>query len=301
MDKIKIMHNFSVVIPTYNSSRYLKECIYALKSSTLLDEIIVCDDGSEYQELENIKNIIQKASKHFSFEIIFLENKKNIGAFKNKYRLIKAAKNDWVYQIDSDNIAFPKIDKVISEIIRDHNSQLLIYYPSKLIQFWKYKRTAAFLSRIQKKYIVKFSRDFKYFDIENTKRAVEEFLNYDTTSDKTVGSPELKSKFLIDKHIYWVLNCGNFIVNKKQFLNAMKPGLDFSREILSMDAVAFSYLWLKNKGTIVLHPRLSHFHRKRYTSISYTTKDSSKISRDFFTKKIMLLTGSDLERKESNS
>ena len=116
-----------------------------------------------------------------------------------------------------------------------------------------------------------------------------------------MGSPELKSKFLIDKHIYWVLNCGNFIVNKKQFLNAMKPGLDFSREILSMDAVAFSYLWLKNKGTIVLHPRLSHFHRKRYTSISYTTKDSSKISRDFFTKKIMLLTGSDLERKESNS
>jgi len=69
----------------------------------------------------------------------------------------------------------------------------------------------------------------------------------------------------------------------------MKPGLDFERKILSMDAVAFSYLWLKNEGSIVLHPDLAHFHRKRFNSVSYIEKEDSKESRDFFTNKILKL------------
>ena len=67
---------------------------------------------------------------------------------------------------------------------------------------------------------------------------MHELIEYDTTGE-VEGSPEIKSKYVIDKHIFWVLNIGNFIVNKNQFITIMKPGLEFSREISSMDAVHF--------------------------------------------------------------
>lgn len=281
------MNKFSVVIPTYNSSEYLKSCIYGFKNSLLLDEIIIGDDFSDFNELKTIKKILIEAKQYFSFDIKLLENEVNIGAFKNKYNLIESAKNDWVYQIDSDNIPFSNIDSSIKDIMLRHQSQMFIYYPSTLIQFWKHYKIAEFLSNFQKKYIVRLSKEITYFDIVKTKNAIDEFLNYDTSKDKTKGSPELDSNFVLDKHIYWVLNCGNFVVNKKQFLDAMKDGLVISRDILSMDAVAFSYLWLKNQGTIILHPQLGHYHRKRFSSVSYSEKENSIISRKYFTDKIL--------------
>jgi len=283
------MYKFSVAIPTFNSSEFLKECIYGFKESKYLNEIIICDDNSDTDEVNRIKKIIHESSQQFDFEIKLIENENNLGAFKNKYKLIEYSKNEWIYQIDSDNVPFTNIDKVIKDIYENPDKNKNIYYPSKLIQFWKYKKLAHIMSKFQKKYIVKFSNELSIFDKDNTKKAIEEFLNYDTSRDRTKGSPEIKSEFLLDKHIYWVLNCGNFIVNKNQFLLTMKPGLDFERKILSMDAVAFSYLWLKNEGSIVLHPDLAHFHRKRFNSVSYIEKEDSKESRDFFTNKILKL------------
>lgn len=285
---MKNRYNYTVAIPTYNSSRYLKECIYGFKNSNFINEILVGDDHSEFQELEKIKNIIKEANKLFTFDIKLLENSHNNGAFKNKYKLIESSINDWVYQIDSDNVPFPKVDKVISSIIQNHNSQNYIYYPSKLIQFWKYKKIAKLFSKFQKKYIVKFSNHKEIFDINKTKNAVNEFLNYDNLHNSG-GTPEIKSKYVLNKHIYWVLNCGNFVVNKKQFITAMKPGLNLSREVLAMDAVAFSYFWLDNHGSIVLHPKLSHYHRKRLDSVSHVEQESSKISRKYFTDKLLSL------------
>ena len=89
------MYKFSVAIPTYNSSEYLKECIEGFKNSKFIDEIIVCDDGSEIQDKNIIKKIISDANLSFNFEIKFYENKDNKGAFKNKYELIELSKNDW--------------------------------------------------------------------------------------------------------------------------------------------------------------------------------------------------------------
>ena len=180
---MKDKYSFTVAIPTYNSSKYLKECIYGFRDSNYLNEILVGDDYSTAEELEQIKKIIQRAGKYFSFDIKLLENSKNNGAFKNKYNLVESSKNEWVYQIDSDNVPFPKIDQVISNIIKNHNSNTYIYYPSKLTQFWKYKKIAKVFSRVQKKYIVRFAKDLEIFDINKTKNAINEFLDYDTTGE----------------------------------------------------------------------------------------------------------------------
>ena len=106
------MNKFSVAIPTYNSSKYLKECIYGFKNSKFIDEIIIGDDCSGIEELKNIKKIIKQANKFFNFQIKLIENSQNLGAFKNKYRLIESSRNEWIYQIDSDNVPFSNIDKL---------------------------------------------------------------------------------------------------------------------------------------------------------------------------------------------
>ena len=45
----------SIAIPTYNSSKYLYECIKALSNFKTIDEIIIHDDHSDTQEFKSIK------------------------------------------------------------------------------------------------------------------------------------------------------------------------------------------------------------------------------------------------------
>jgi len=156
------MYKFTVAIPTYNSSAYLKECILGFRNSTHIDEIIIGDDCSNEIEVEKIKLIINEVKKIMTCKISFIGNKENIGAFKNKYNLILNSRNQLVYQIDSDNVPFSNIDKVISQIILSHKSKMFIYYPSRLVQFWKHKKIANILSLINKKYRVRFSTKIEY-------------------------------------------------------------------------------------------------------------------------------------------
>ena len=46
------MYKFSVAIPTYNSSDYLRECIYGFRKSKYIDEIVISDDGSDIAKLQ---------------------------------------------------------------------------------------------------------------------------------------------------------------------------------------------------------------------------------------------------------
>ena len=53
----------------------------------------------------------------------------------------------------------------------------------------------------------------------------------------------------IDKHIMWVLNSGNFVVDKNLFNEAMKPSKELN-EPRSSDAVAISYYYLCMVGRL---------------------------------------------------
>ena len=84
-----------------------------------------------------------------------------------------------------------------------------------------------------------------------------------------------------NKSIYWILNIGNFIFSKDSFLKNVENEQNFSREILSMDAVAFTYYWLRNDNTLYLMNDHYHFHRKdRFSFLD--RKENSKISRKHF-------------------
>jgi len=94
VEKTKI----SVIIPVYNSSKYLKTCLDSVFNQTLDEfEVICVNDGSTDDSL----NILKSYKKdHDNIEIISTENKGQ-GFARNK--ALKIAKGDYIYFLDSDD------------------------------------------------------------------------------------------------------------------------------------------------------------------------------------------------------
>lgn len=67
-----------------------------------------------------------------------------------------------------------------------------------------------------------------------------------------------------------------------------KKGLKIDREIRSVDAIAFSYLWLSSGKEIKIINEFFHHHRKREDSVSFTERDNSKKGIEFFIEKVLI-------------
>ena len=89
----------SIVVPIYNSEKYLEECLNSIITHKCITEIICVNDGST----DDSKNIIEKYMKTDSR--ILLINKKNTGYGDSVNRGIEAAKGDYVGIVESDDIA----------------------------------------------------------------------------------------------------------------------------------------------------------------------------------------------------
>lgn len=92
----------SVVLSTYNGSRYVLEQLESLKNQSLkIDEVLIRDDGSKDDTISLIKKYINDNKlDNWKVEI----NKDNIGWEKNFYNLIKEANGDYIFPCDQDDI-----------------------------------------------------------------------------------------------------------------------------------------------------------------------------------------------------
>ena len=93
----------------------------------------------------------------------------------------------------------------------------------------------------------------------------------------------------LEKNIYWILNCGNFITSKGDYLDTMSKYYNNKEIPLAADALAISYLWLHSGKEIFLSKNHYHFHRKRTDSVSIVTKNVSGDNFLMFEEKIKLL------------
>ena len=93
--KIKV----SVIVPVYNSEKYLEKCIKSLVNQTLKDiEIIFINDGSNDKSLE----ILNKFKKQEPLKINIINTKNNgIGVARNLG--IKSSVGEYLFFVDSDD------------------------------------------------------------------------------------------------------------------------------------------------------------------------------------------------------
>ena len=115
----------SVVIPTFNSEKFILETLESVTNQSLLPaQLIVSDDGST----DNTIGIVKKYFRDFkSIETILIENDhKGAGATRNAG--ILESKYDWISFLDSDDRWYAEKIMVVNETINDNPEANFIFH-----------------------------------------------------------------------------------------------------------------------------------------------------------------------------
>ena len=109
----------SVIVPVYNSEKFLKECLDSILAQTYADiEIIAVNDGSTDNSLSVIKAIADKDAR---VKIISIENHgvsyaRNVG--------IENSSGEFLCFVDSDDTLEPDALKILFDDITDNNADI---------------------------------------------------------------------------------------------------------------------------------------------------------------------------------
>lgn len=89
------MSEISVIILTYNSSKFIKPCLDSVFRQGCEDfEVIVVDNGSQDATVESVRESYPSVK--------LLQNQRNLGAAKARNQGIEASKGEWILTIDCD-------------------------------------------------------------------------------------------------------------------------------------------------------------------------------------------------------
>ena len=92
------MIKISVIIPIYNTEKYIKECLNSIINQTLKEiEIICINDGSTDNSLKILEQYAQKDKR------IIILNQENSGSAIARNKAINIAKGEYLSFIDSDD------------------------------------------------------------------------------------------------------------------------------------------------------------------------------------------------------
>ena len=114
---------FSIIIPFYNSSNFLKKSVLSIIKQKRKDvEIILVDDNSEDKSEKKILSLRKKNSF-----IKYLKNKKNLGVGLSRNKAIKNAQGQYIIFLDSDDQLYENsINKIEETIIKNNNPDIVI-------------------------------------------------------------------------------------------------------------------------------------------------------------------------------
>jgi len=106
----------SVIIPCYNSEKYIDDCLKSLFSQTFKDfEIICVNDGSKDGTLEILKK----------YDVKIIEQE-NLGVAAAKNRGLKAAEGEYVTFLDSDDWVNEKYLEKLYSAIKSNNCDIAV-------------------------------------------------------------------------------------------------------------------------------------------------------------------------------
>jgi len=101
----------SIITPSYNSKRFIKETIDSVISQTYINwEMIIVDDKSKDDSVEFIQELIKDESR---IKLIVLKN--NVGASTARNKALDIANGKYIAFLDSDDIWLPeKLEQQLS-------------------------------------------------------------------------------------------------------------------------------------------------------------------------------------------
>lgn len=127
-----MLEKISIIVPVYNSAKYLDECIQSLLNQDYPNiEIVLVDDGSTDESLE-----ICLSYQEHSPKCVVLQQK-NLGAAVARRNGVFAANGDWVVFVDSDDTVEPNL---ISSLYSFSDGVDVVFSPLTKLHFIKINR-----------------------------------------------------------------------------------------------------------------------------------------------------------------
>jgi len=117
----------TIGVPTYNSRRYIKDCLESILRQTYTNlEIIVSDNGST----DDTERIVRSYKDP---RIIFNKNSENLFCYGNYNVIIKLAKGDFLAIYHSDDVYDPFIVQKEVEFLQKHSSVPAVFTQAYII------------------------------------------------------------------------------------------------------------------------------------------------------------------------
>lgn len=206
----------SVIIPVYNSEKYVGECIESFLHQTYHNiELILIDDGSSDHSLE----ILKQYQKKFP-EKITVYTQKNLGVAYTRNKGVSCANGKYIMFADNDDYAERDYVEIMLKLIEEKQADMIVgscrkvdakhkvIYEQKLTKdLWsKFRMIAPWARIIRKDFIIekniKFG-DFKlgedsFFSVtaynESDKIYVTQYIGYNWVQRETSVSNTIQKK-----------------------------------------------------------------------------------------------------------
>ena len=109
----------SVIVPCYNSEKYIERCIISILNQTYNNiEIIIIDDGSTDSSLD----IIKRLSNNYDNIKYIHQSNSGVSAARNKG--LSNANGDYITFVDSDDTILPEMYETLMELIVSHKADI---------------------------------------------------------------------------------------------------------------------------------------------------------------------------------
>jgi len=116
------MPKVSVCIPTFNGEKFIREAIKSIQNQDYTDlEIVIVDNCSNDNTRFTIKKIMDKFEN-----ILFFENKQNIGLAENLNKCILHSKGEYIKFLCVDDILMPGCINKMAHILDSNNDVSLV-------------------------------------------------------------------------------------------------------------------------------------------------------------------------------
>ena len=173
----------SVIVPVYNTEKYLDECLNSVENQTLKDiEIICVNDGSTDKSLEILNNHAGKDSR------IKVIDKENGGVSKARNAGMKIAKGEYITFLDSDDLLSPIAYEKMYDLAKVHKPEVV---KCEVLDFFEGNPIESNLENYDDSKV-------KVFEVETFQQDPYSQLNYD---NGVVWNKIYSRKFLLDNDL----------------------------------------------------------------------------------------------------
>lgn len=309
------MPKVTVIIPVYNSEKYIGRCLDSVLNQTYKDfEILIVNDGSK----DNSQKIIDSYKEKY-FDIIVSIEQKNKGVAITRNESIKKANGKYIMFIDNDdyldsdyietfvkNIETDDYDIVLGGYRRPTETGKIIKKLQLQNEEWsKFMITAPWAKIYKKQYLIENNITFLntnigedvYFNLKamliSNKIKIIDYIGYNWFyNTKSVSNTIQKNITQLQVYellnsIYDELNNGNLLENNKEIIEAYFIRyvvwlLSFSTKNLKYNVISKEYdkvfEWLKERFP----------NYKKNKLISYSKPKGELFSISFFTRTFMI-------------